>query len=92
MTPTSLVRIQLAQLILNLEVTHLLVSDAAKALGMNTQCLRLALQQGLFNFGVAVKTSENRFVYYINETRLKLYLEGRDYARETCNGNDMLGA
>lgn len=57
----------------------MLVSDAAKALGMNTQCLRLALQQQLFDFGVAVKTSEKRYVYYINETRLKAYLEGRDY-------------
>lgn len=55
----------------------MLVSDAAKALGMNTQCLRLALQQGLFDFGVAVKTSDKRYVYYINEKRLKAYLEGR---------------
>lgn len=59
----------------------MLVSDAAKELGMNVQCLRLALQQNLFNFGVAVKTSEKRYVYYINETRLRAYLEGRDYAK-----------
>jgi hypothetical protein len=65
----------------------LLVSDAAKALGMNTQCLRLALQQGLFNFGVAVKTSENRFVYYINETRLQKYLEGKDYETNIGSNN-----
>ena len=61
----------------------MLVSDAAKALGMNTQCLRLALQQQLFDFGVAVKTSEKRYVYYINETRLKKYLEGSDYETNT---------
>lgn len=54
----------------------MLVSDAAKKLGMNTQTLRLALQQGLFPFGVAVHTSENRFTYYINETRLEKYLDG----------------
>lgn len=65
----------------------MLVSDAAKALGMNTQCLRLALQQQLFDFGVAVKTSEKRYVYYINETRLKAYLEGRDYRTKTINDN-----
>jgi hypothetical protein len=64
-----------------MEVTRLLVSDAAKELGMNVQCLRLALQQNLFDFGVAVRTSEKRYVYYINETRLKAYLEGRDYAK-----------
>ena len=55
----------------------MLVSDAAKELGMNTQTLRLALQQGLFPFGVAVKTSENRYTYYINRTRLENYMEGR---------------
>lgn len=38
----------------------MLVSDAAKKLGMNTQTLRLALQQDKFPFGVAVKTSPNR--------------------------------
>lgn len=56
----------------------MLVSDAAKKLGMNTQTLRLALRQGKFPFGEAVQTSEKRFVYYINEDRLNLYLEGRD--------------
>ena len=54
----------------------MLVSEAAKRLDMNTQTLRLALQQGLFPFGVAVKTSENRYTYYINPTRLDRYLEG----------------
>ena len=54
----------------------LLVSEAAKKLGMNTQTLRLALQQNKFPFGVAVKTSEHRFTYYINEEQLKRYLEG----------------
>jgi hypothetical protein len=56
----------------------MLVSEAAKKIGMNTQTLRLALQQRLFPFGVAVKTSENRWTYYINETRLEQYLEGMD--------------
>ena len=56
----------------------MLVSEAAKKMGMNTQTLRLALQQGLFNFGTAVKTSENRWTYYINPTRLEKYLEGSD--------------
>ena len=56
----------------------MLVSEAAKKLDMNTQTLRLALQQQLFPFGVAVKTSENRFTYYINQKRLEIYLEGMD--------------
>ena len=52
----------------------MLVSEAAKQLGMNTQTLRLALRQGLFDFGVAVKTSKNRYTYYINESKLLKYL------------------
>lgn len=57
----------------------MLVSEAAKKLGMNTQTLRLALQQQLFPFGVAVKTSENRYTYKIFTNRLEKYLEGSDY-------------
>lgn len=56
----------------------MLVSEAAKKLGMNTQTLRLALQQSKFPFGVAVKTSENRWTYYINQERLEQYLLGVD--------------
>lgn len=54
----------------------MLVSEAAKKLGMGTQTLRLALQQGKFDFGTAVKTTENRWTYYICETRLEKYLKG----------------
>lgn len=57
----------------------MLVSEAAKKLDMNPQTLRLALQQGLFPFGVAVKTSENRYTYKIFTKRLEKYLEGSDY-------------
>lgn len=54
----------------------MLVSEAAKELGMNTQTLRLALQQGKFPFGEAIKTSDNRYTYYVNRTRLEKYLKG----------------
>ena len=64
----------------------MLVEQAAKQLGMNVQTLRLALRQGLFPFGVAVKTSENRWTYYINPMRLDKYLKGVDYG-EDCNSN-----
>lgn len=59
----------------------MLVSEAAKKLGMNTQTLRLALQQGCFDFGTAVKTSEKRFTYFICDKRLEKYLEGADYEK-----------
>lgn len=63
----------------------MLVEQAAKRLGMSTQTLRLALRQGLFPFGVAVKTSENRWTYYINPMRLEKYLEGVDYGKDYSN-------
>jgi hypothetical protein len=56
----------------------MLVETAARELGMSAQSLRLALQQGLFPFGVAVKTSPKRYTYYINPKRLHKYLEGED--------------
>ena len=63
----------------------MLVSEAAKKLGMSTQTLRLALQQGLFPFGRAVRTSEKRYTYYINPMRLEKYLGGEDYEKTDCN-------
>lgn len=65
----------------------MLVDDAAKRIGMNTQTLRLALQQGLLPFGIAVKTSEHRYTYYINPELLQRYLEGTIYAKADCVSN-----
>ena len=61
------------------------VEDAAKMIGMPTQTLRLALQQGLLPFGIAVKTSPNRFTYKIFPKRLEIYMEGGDYAKTSTN-------
>lgn len=58
------------------------VEEASKLLGMNDQTLRIALQQKLFPFGVAVKRVNSKgeestmWTYYINDNRLKMYLEG----------------
>ena len=67
----------------------MLVSEAAKKLGMNTQTLRLALQQERFDFGTAIKTSEKRWTYFICDKRLEKYLEGADY--EKTNGDCSAG-
>lgn len=67
----------------------MLVNEAAKKIGMNTQTLRLALQQGLFPFGVAVKTSPDRYTYKIFPKRLERYLEGTDYV-ENSNISDSM--
>jgi len=52
------------------------LEDAAKVMGVRPQFLRLALQQGKFDFGVAVK--QKRWVYYINPERFDRYLKGKD--------------
>jgi hypothetical protein len=72
---------------------NMLVSDAAKKLGVSTQTLRLGLQQGLFPFGTAIMTTgpENskvnkpRWTYYINPKRLEVYLNGGDIYEEASN-------
>lgn len=58
---------------------YLLVSDSAKKLGMSPQTLRLGLQQRVFPFGVAIRTSEKRWTYYINPKALERYLDGEIY-------------
>lgn len=56
----------------------MLVSEAAKKLGMSTQTLRLGLRQRLFPFGEAILTSEKRYTYFISEERLEKYMKGED--------------
>ena len=68
----------------------MLVEDAAKRLKMNPQTLRLALQQGLFPFGVAVKTSPNRYTYKIFPQRLERYLDGVENENNTYTRNVVL--
>ena len=51
------------------------VPEAAAALGVSPQFLRLALQQGRFDFGTAVKMK--RWAYYINPERFYTYTGGR---------------
>lgn len=50
-------------------IRQLLVSDAAKILGMNHNTVRKGLQQGVFPWGYAIHTSEHRWVYFINANR-----------------------
>lgn len=50
-------------------IKQLPVTDAAKMLGMNHNTVRKGLQQGVFPWGYAIHTSENRWVYFINAKR-----------------------
>lgn len=45
------------------------VMIAAKLMHMNHNTVRKGLQQGVFPWGYAIKTSENRWVYFINAVR-----------------------
>ena len=53
----------------NISVPKLDVQIAAKLLGMNHNTIRKGLQQGIFPWGYAIHTSENRWTYFINAIR-----------------------
>lgn len=57
-----------------IESNKLSVPEAAEIMGVTPQFLRLALQQGRFPFGVAVKMK--RWSYYINEKKFYEYFAG----------------
>lgn len=50
-------------------IQRLQVDKAAKLLGMNHNTVRKGLQQGVFPWGYAIKTSENHWCYFINAKR-----------------------
>lgn len=50
-------------------IPRLDVEKAAKLLQMNHNTVRKGLQQGVFPWGYAIKTSENRWCYFINANR-----------------------
>ena len=50
-------------------IPRLDVTKAAKLMGMNHNTVRKGLQQGVFTWGYAVHTSDNRWSYFINAKR-----------------------
>lgn len=46
------------------------VKEAAAALGVSEQFIRIGLQRGVFPWGYAVKITKH-YVYYINECKFK---------------------
>lgn len=50
-------------------IPRLDVEKAAKLLQMNHNTVRKGLQQGVFPWGYAIHTSDNRWVYFINAKR-----------------------
>lgn len=55
------------------------IEDAAWALGISPQSLRVGLQQKAYDFGTAIKTSDSRYVYTISPDRLKEYIGDEIY-------------
>lgn len=53
------------------KISQLSVIEVSKLLRMNQQTVRLGLQQGVFPWGYAIKTSESRWVYFINRKRFE---------------------
>lgn len=51
------------------KIRRMLPEEAAVYLGMDKGTVRKGLQQGVFPWGYAVKTSENRWAYFINANR-----------------------
>lgn len=50
-------------------IDRLLPVEAAKFLSMDAKTVRIGLQQGVFPWGYAIKTSENHWTYFINAKR-----------------------
>lgn len=51
------------------KIKRLLPEDVAVLMGLGKETIRLGLQQGVFPWGYAVKTSEHRWSYFINAKR-----------------------
>lgn len=70
------------------------VEDAAKIMQINHNTVRKGLRQGVFPWGYAIHTSENRWVYFINARRFA-EIEGVDleaYKKCTCGAATPTGA
>lgn len=48
------------------KIPRLLPCDVADIMGLSPQTIRSGLQQGVFPWGYAIKTSENQWTYFIN--------------------------
>ena len=51
------------------------IAEAAQKMGVPEQFLRIGLQRGKFDFGVALQMSGKRYTYYINEEKFERYLK-----------------
>lgn len=57
------------------------VIEAAKIMGVSPQFIRLGLQQERLPIGVAIQSSEHRWVYDVREHLVKQYMGEEAYNR-----------
>lgn len=65
------------------------VQDAALILNVSAQYVRLGLQQNRLPIGTAVKTSENRWTYNVQEHLLKQYMGEEKYEKNKGNHSNL---
>lgn len=53
----------------DVKIKKMLPEEAAAIMGIDKGTIRQGLQQGVFPWGYAVKTSQNRWTYFINAKR-----------------------
>lgn len=60
------------------------VAEAARRMGKSPQFVRICLQRGLLPIGVAIKTAEKNYNYYISPKLLDEYIgKEQDDERQT---------
>lgn len=59
-------------------VERISVAKAAEIMGKDPQFIRLCLQRGLLPFGIATKTGDKNFNYYISPKLFKEYVGDYD--------------
>lgn len=53
---------------------RLSVKDTARLMECTEQMVRIGLQRGIFDFGVAIKMNGNRYTYHISKSKVLDYL------------------
>ncbi len=60
------------------------VAKAAEIMGVSKEFVRIGLQRGILDFGVAVKMS-SRWTYYINPQRFEDYISNLNECKGKCS-------
>jgi hypothetical protein len=66
------------------------IQDAAKIMGMTEQFIRLGLRQQRLPIGIAVKTTDSRWTYDVQEHLIRQYLGDKKFKERVMAVNDRL--